>query len=275
MGQVSLFMLLCLSLPEAVLYLPLMLLFAGEKEHLNFRQKGNIFRFVVAVVLMLLTTIFVRPHIISVPLSAFAHYLAYIIILRIIYNISLHRAFFSITLIASFCILFENLLIPFVIIFFAGNQENFMQNNMAMLISSIPIRLFQIVTILFMWKYYVIFVSTKLNKRIYLLLSFILSAIFIAELLLSYLLVSYLGIMSGVHKIFYVLSLLLMVFFNFLIFKLIFEVMKWMVEGGTKQYQSLEDDSRWFFEKVDSLLSENDVSGARALIGKLKSKIEE
>ena len=80
MGGVTLFSLLCISLPEALFNLVLFVLFSGEKKRLDLHKRKNVIALVVALVLMLLATSVIRSFAPNVVINVIGHVVAYILI---------------------------------------------------------------------------------------------------------------------------------------------------------------------------------------------------
>ncbi|GEM_PF-2541348 len=274
MGGVTLFSLVFISLPEAVLNMVLFLLFSGKKKRLELRNKENIAAAVITLVLMLLTTLTVRSFAPNVVINVLGHVVAYILIFTFVYRLDIRVSVFSISLITMLMTIIENLYIPFVIGYLIGNVEAFFSNQANLLLVSLPARVLQLLAILYMWKYHIVFVSVRLNRKLDVLLPVVMFGFCVPELCISFYFANAFANLNLTQQIIFSLALFLLMLMNLLILKLVFEVAKWAIEGGTRHYEELENASQWLFEKIDNYLQDGDIDGAKNILNRLNSKLK-
>lgn len=267
----NLYILLLISLPEAFLNIILILLFAGKKEKLKL-DKNNIMRFTIALVSMLLVSNFIRPIVPNVVINMLLHVIAYIVILKLVYNIDLKYITLGVLFMVLVLSSVENLYIPYIITYVSKGIENFSNHYPFYVVYSMPYRIFQIILIRFFWKHQVLLV-TKINRRFhnfFIISTFIL---IIIEYFLNYLFYSYFNVMTLSHQISLSLSLILMVtVFNYLVFKFIYIAVSDIVTNGYKQYTELEENVKYALNEVEELLKMDKVDDAINLIDKLIGK---
>ncbi|MCX7923973.1 MAG: hypothetical protein N3B21_18460 [Clostridia bacterium] len=268
----NLFILFFISFPEAILGLYMILLFAGEKKYLYLLNRKNVLRFAATLALMLTASYTLRPLAPNVAVNTLLHCVAYIIIIGIVYRMDIYRTVFAVVLLLSFFATVENGYIPFVITYISKGIREFYSNKLVLLLVSIPTRILQLATIMFLRKYYIVFIATKLNKRIYTWLTAIMLFVFCIDYSASYMFVLYFNSLSFVHQIFSSIGLYALGIINFLILKLVYENTKWTVGSATTQYQNLERNSEHIQEEVYRLLQNNDINGAKRLLEKAKNR---
>jgi hypothetical protein len=269
MTDLSPVLILGVSLPEAVASLIIMILLLGQRKYLNWRDKSNIIRFVGSICLMLLATVVVLPLSPNVVTNAAGHFIFYLLIIKLVYSIDFPAALFSVSLFYTLAMVVENTYMPFVITYVFKSPANFYSDSVNLLIYSIPARVMQIIIIVFLLKYHIVFISTKLNKKINILVSVVLAGIMFSELFISLAFVNNFDKFSQASQILFSVSLAALMLFNMLIIKIVFEVTKWAVEAGSNQYYSLENHSEWLFNKIRTLLEENNIDGAKKILSRL------
>jgi hypothetical protein len=140
----NLFMLIFLSIPEAILSLPFMLIISGKKEKLKFKI-GNVIQFFISIALMLTASCIIRPLVSDVSQSTACHTLAYSVIVILVYRIHPAKALLGVAWTVLFVSTLENSFIPFVITYLCKGISNFYGSNITLLVCSIPVRICQVV----------------------------------------------------------------------------------------------------------------------------------
>ncbi len=265
----NLYILFLVSLPEAFLNLIIFLLFAGEKKYLTI-NRSNVIRFTVTLVVMLTATYVIRPLIPNiVVISIISHAIVYIFIITLVYKIKLIYSVLSVLFTALLFSTIENIFYPFVVAY-TGGLENYSENYQIILLYAMPTRIVQILAILYLWKYEILLV-TKISKqfhKVFILLSFILVII---EYYFAYIFSTIFGTMYLMQQILFAIALVLLVLiFNFLMFKAIYITIGKIITNGFSQYKELEENAKLAFDTINNLIKNNRTSEAIEIIERLK-----
>ncbi|RCX13775.1 hypothetical protein DFR58_1163 [Anaerobacterium chartisolvens] len=267
----NIYMLFFLSLPEAVLNLIIMLLFAGSKGRLKI-NKANILRFTISIVLMLTASWFIRPASPNIITSVILHQIAYVLIILVVYRLK----FTYILLAVSFTYLasstMENAYTPYIITYICNGIESFQNAYHWYVLYCLPTRAIQIASAVFLWRYDIM-VATRLDHRFH--KNFISCALILVSLenAFAFIFYTYWHTMSLIYQTLYSVSILLMVFgFNFAVFKLLYDTIGGIISKGYRQYTELEESARYAFDKIETLLQCNKINEAVELIQEIKGK---
>ncbi len=261
-------------LPDLAIYLTLMLLVAGEKKFLDVRKKTNLFKFVLSICVLLIVMIIERPFVPNFVFNMLILTIVYLLMLVFVYKIELYRAMFSIAIVLLISITMENMYTLFLITYVFEGLDDFLLSQWPKFFAILPLRLLQIALIVFLFKYYIVFVSTKLNRKINIILTSILMSITLTDCIIVVIFHEYFNLMTVFHRIMCFVVMIIITLFNFMVLKLVFEITKWTIESGSKQYHDLESDAKWLFFKIDGLLQSNNTDEAKLLISRLKDKLD-
>ncbi len=267
------YILFLVSLPEAILNIVIILLFAGKKEKLNL-NKPNLINFAVSLVAIMLVSNFLRPLAPNVMVNVLIHFLSYIVISFIIYKIKLTYSILSVSFMYLIYSTIENSYLPFIITYVCKGIENFFNNYYVLPIYTIPYRIGQFIVIVFLWKYEILLVS-KINKlfhKLFILSSFILIYI---EFFLGYLFCTYFEQIRLIHQLGLSVSLILLVFvLNLVIFKLIYITVSSLLINGYKKYSEFEEDVLFALDEIYLMLNDNRIDEAIELIKQLRGSTD-
>jgi hypothetical protein len=244
----------------------MVLLLAGEKKYLDMRKKSNIIRFALSLSFVLLSTYIVRPLAPNVAVSILLQALCYIIVIGIVYRMGVYKTLFSISLLVLYFATMENIYIPYVIVYMSKGISSFFANNLVVFLCSIPMRIIQTCVIIFLWKYFIVFVAAKLNKKLYITLTIAITGISLADYFISYIFTCYFSFMVLAHQLIFSIGLLVFAISILFVLKLIYDTTKWAVEGGTRQYQDLENSSERLVEELSYLLENDNITEAKKLL---------
>ncbi len=277
--EMNTFMLLLVSLPEAFLNLMLILLFAGQKNCLKLKQQ-NIIKFCITLVLMLVSTWFIRPLAPNIVVNTLCTTVAYIVIFLIVYRLNVGIIALSVTSILLYILAIENTYIPFVIAYHAKNLTEFFGSNLTLLLCSIPERVLQVLAIALLWKYNEALVITSINKKFRMILIPCNIIIFSTEEFFSNIFVKFFNSFSFFEQIIYAVVLLMLILaFNTLIFAYMYIALKGVMILGfnryqklENKYQELEDNAQFAFDEVYQLLKNNNTENAVTMLEELLGK---
>lgn len=265
------YILLFVSLPEAILNIIIFLLFAGKKESLKI-NKPNAIRFVITLGLMLASSAFIRPKAPNVAVNMCVHLIAYVAIIVIVYKINIQYAFLSVGLAMLTYSTVENAYTPYVIVYLLKGMENFPKEYLMFPIYSLPIRISQLIVIWFLWKHEILLV-TKMDKRFHTNFIFTTLILILVEYFFVFIFYTYYEIMPLHHQIVFSIALCVMaIAFNLLIFKLVYNAVYGIVKKSYTYYSELEDNVRHAFNEIRRMLKDNNVEEAIKLIDELNGK---
>lgn len=276
---INTFMLLFISLPEAFLNLILILLFAGQKNRLSINQQ-NIMKFSITLLLMLVSTWFIRSLSPNVAVNALCTTAAYIVILLIVYRINVGITALSVTTIFLYIVAIENTYIPFIITYHAKNLTEFFGSNLTLFLCAIPERILQVLAIALLWKYNDVLEITRINKKFLRILIICNLIIYSSEEFFSYIFVQNFNNYSFLVQIIYAIVLLMLILaFNVLIFAFMYIALKGVMILGfnryhelENKYRELEDNAQYGFEKIYEHLKNNDNENAMNMLEELLGK---
>lgn len=264
----NLYILFLISLPEAFLNAIIFLLFAGAKNKLKI-NKVNIISFTISISAMLVSSTIIRPIAQNVIENIILHILAYIIIFSLVYRLNFSYTALGVVLTMLLVSTISNSYFPFIIAYVSKGISNFSKNYHLFVIYQIPVRIFQIIVILYLWKYEILII-TRISQRFhkaFIIVSFIL---IIIEYSSAYLFYTYFNILPLPYQIFNAFMLLLLVtIFNFVILQTAYVAIGDILTKGYSQYKELEYNAKFAFEEVNNLLKNDKVNEAIELINEL------
>lgn len=264
----NLFILLLVSLPEAFLNLIMALLITGRKENLKI-NKQNVIRFLTALFFMLLSSYCIRPISPNIITSVAAHVIAYSLIIMFVYRMKLIYALFGTAFFYLVIAITESLYTPYVITYGFKGMANFQNAYHWYVLLSLPQRVVQIIVIALLWKHEVLLI-TMINRQFHkvFLASFLLLTL--GEYLLCYIFVAVFDMIPFVYQITLSVSLFIIaIVLNVMIFKLMYMVISHLIVKSYSKYNDLEDDVKFAFNEIRTLLLNNQVDEAVKLIDNL------
>lgn len=267
----NLYILLTVSLPEAFFNLIIILLFAGEKDRLKI-NKSNIIRFSISLTGMLVASCIIRPLVPNVVVNTALHTLSYILILTIMYKMNLFNTLFSIIFALLIFSTVENLYLPFIIAYVAKGMESFARNYYLYPAYAIPSRIVQLIIIYFLWKHEILLV-TRIDRQFHRIFVTSMTILLFVEYFLGYIFSSCFGNITFIQQITFSIALIsAVIIFNLLVFKFIYIAVSGIIIKGYKQYAEFEDDVKFVFGKIQTMLEDNKIHEAINLIKELEGK---
>ncbi len=264
----NLYILFLVSLPEAFLNLIIALLITGEKDKLKL-NRNNAVRFFATLFLMLLSSCIIRPISPNIITSMTLHIIAYTFIIMLIYRMKPVYALFGTAFFFMIITTTEVLYTPHVITYGFKGMENFQNAYHWYVLLSAPQRIVQILVAVFLWKHDILLVTRINNKFHKMFLASFLLLVF-GEQLLYFVFVSIFEKLQLVYQIgFSVAMFIIVLALNFLILKLIYTVIGGLVVKSYNKYNDLEDDVKFAFDEIRTLLVNNQVEEAVKLIDDL------
>ena len=261
----NLYILLLVSLPEAVLNLVIALLITGRKENLKINSQ-NVSKFAAAIILMLTSSWLIRPISPNIIISITLHTIAYVLILMLIYRIKPIYALLGTSFFLLIMTTTEILYTPYIITYGFKGMANFQNAYHWYVLLVMPQRIFQAIVAAFLWKHEIL-LATQINRRFHrLFLASFLTLLF-GEQLLYFVFVTLFDQMQLVYQITFSISLFVIVLvLNILLFKLVYTVITGLVVKSYNKYCEFEDDVKFALDEIRSLLTKNKVDEAVKLI---------
>lgn len=265
----NLYILFLVSLPEAFFNAIIILLFAGAKERLKF-NRGNIIRFTICLVSMLALTNFVRPIARNVIENVLISSVIYIFIFALIYKLKLAHAALSVAFTVLLFSTIENSYYPFIIVYICKGIENYMKYYQWIVLFALPTRILQIIIIVFLGKYEILLV-TKITRHFHKTFIFSSFILIFVEYFFAYTFTNYFNLMPLLQQLIFASALVIMVIvFNYLMFKTIYVTIGKIITNGFIQYKELEENAKMAFDIINNLIKNNKNSEAIELIEGLK-----
>lgn len=163
----------------------------------------------------------------------------------------------------------EVIYVPYVVTYCFNGMQNLQSGYQWYVLLSLPQRLMQILVAVFLWKHEILLatrISGKFHKMF--LASFLLLGF--GEQLFYFVFVSIFDKLQIVYQIaFSVAMFIIVLVLNFLVFKLIYTVITGLVVKTFNKYNDLENDVKFAFEEIRTLLVNNQVDEAVKLIDDL------
>lgn len=264
----NLYILFLVSLPEAFLNLIIALLITGQKDKLKI-NRNNAVRFFATLFLMLLSSCIIRPMSPNIITSMTVHIIVYTLIIMLIYRMKLVYALFGTAFFFMIITTTEVLYTPYVITYGFQGMENFQNAYHWFVLLSAPQRIVQILAAVFLWKHDILLVTRINNKFHKMFLAAFLLLVF-GEQLLYFVFISIFEKLQFVYQMgFSVAMFIIILVLNFLILKLIYTVIGGLVVKSYNKYNDLEDDVKFAFDEIRTLLVNNQVDEAVKLIDDL------
>lgn len=264
----NLYILFLVSLPEAFLNLIIVLLITGQKDKLKL-NRNNAVRFFATLFLMLLSSCIIRPVSPNIITSMTLHIIAYTIIIMLVYRMKLVYALFGTAFFLMIITTTEVLYTPYVITYGFQGMDNFQNAYHWFVLLSAPQRIVQILVAVFLWKHDILLV-TRINNKFHkiFLASFLL--LMFGEQLLYFIFISIFEKLQFVYQIAFTVAMFIIILvLNFLILKLIYTVINGLVVKSFNKYNEFEDDVKFAFDEIRTLLVNNQVDEAVKLIDDL------
>lgn len=264
----NLYILFLVSLPEAFLNLIIALLITERKENLKI-NKHNVIKVLTALSLMLLSSCIIRPISPNILTSVALHTIAYSMIIMSVYRMKLVYALFGIAFFLLVMTGSEVIYTPYVITYVFKGMADFQNAYHWYVLLSLPQRVIQVIVIAFLWKHEVLLV-TRINRQFHKL--FIISFLLLSfgEYLSCYVFLAVFDMLPLAYQItFSVAMFIIVIVLNFIILKLIYTAINGLVVKSFHKYNDFENDVKFAFDEIRTLLVNNQVDEAIKLIDDL------
>jgi len=272
MEYVSLALLFFISLPQAALSLEIINLLMGKGENSNPSIK-NVLRSCTALAFMLLVTYVITQLVPNVHLNSLGQAIAYILILKAVYNYKWKGLIISVLLWNSTLIVIQDLYIPYVLIYMGVDMAQLARNTAAVFYLSLPARFAQMGVIVFLKKFYFLIDFAKARKYYYPLV-YILIALNLAVDVLSNLCVNYYKVMAMQDFMAFVAVIYVLIALYCPILVLVDKVAKGVMSFSYSRHISVNKEFASILKRIEKLIDENDVESAKKFIGTIcKTKL--
>ena len=220
MDTMNLFNILTVSVPEAVLNVFVGLLVVGGKRFLK-PGKANIFKMLLAVVLMVTSSVTFRAIMPDINIALLVNIIAYIIIIKSVYSVQWWKALTITIFFVGLLITIEGAYMPYCVAFILKNLNNLWSDDITRFIYVLPERLIQIAVVVSLWNWDIILVNLKKYKEIRLISSMYIITLLTVEAIVSFTFVENLDIIALNTKIALSMVCVLFIVINALSFKMI------------------------------------------------------
>ncbi len=234
---------------------------------------------IITVIFMLFATTIIRPLSPNVIVSMVYHIIAYTIIISLICKTNLWTMLFSTITTMLLMSTIDNLYVPIVTILLGKGINEYMQNIFVMFALSMPVRLFQILGVIFLKRYYNILEFTNISKKFRKVFIFCNIIIISAEYYISNSFVNHFGLYSKIEQVFYAVAIFtITITVNFLVFTSVYLSVKKVMIVSDRNYRKLqgnmnelEENAKFAFNEVYRLLKDKDdnINQATILLEKI------
>lgn len=264
----NLYILFLVSLPEAFLNLIIALLITGQKDKLKL-NRNNAVRFFATLFLMLLSSCIIRPISPNIITSVTLHIIAYTFIIMLVYRMKPVYALFGTAFFLMIIAVTEALYTPYVITYGFKGMENFQNAYHWYVLLSLPQRVVQVIVISLLWKHEVLLV-TRISYKFHRMFVASFLVLTLGEYLFCYIFLAVFDLLPFVYQMALSISLLIIaLILNILIFKLINMVISDLIVKSYNKYNDFENDVKFAFDEIRTMLINNQVDEAVKLIDDL------
>jgi len=226
MDKMSLFTILAVSLPEAVLNIYIGLLLTGHRSKLYLDDKINIVRLIITAPLMVSVTFFSRYILTELLLVVLFNVLLYTLILLLVYKIKWHEAVLAVLIFYGLLITIEIAYMPQFFVLFEISMEEYFASDLTRFFTSIPQRLIQLGIVVSLWNWDIVYLKLQYHKKLkYYVLAFTF-LLFIAEVSFCTLFLYSLNMLTHNFRIYFSILSIVFVAVNITYFKMLLTFFK-------------------------------------------------
>ncbi|MCX7923765.1 MAG: hypothetical protein N3B21_17410 [Clostridia bacterium] len=221
MDKMSLFSILTVSMPEVILDIYLGFVLIGQRSRLYLDDKLNLLRLFIAVPLLVIAQVTARAVLPNLLFVLLANILFFIIILKFVYTLKWRESILSTLIIYGFLITVEATYVHQFAGFINKSAGTFFSNDIVRLLYSIPERIIQLIVIVSLWRWDIVYFNLLRNKKILYTFSLFAVLLFSAEVTFIYAFVHYIDKMSPAFRIACSIASVMFALINFLACKVI------------------------------------------------------
>jgi hypothetical protein len=265
MDKMSLFSVLAISLPEAVLNIYLSFLITGEKTHLYLDDRINIIRLCIAAPLMAVATYTVRAVMPNVNFILLVNILVYIIIIRFVYNMKFFKAFINVIVFMGYLISFEVIFTPVFFQIAGINASQLLSNDSLRFLYAVFEKVPEIFIIISLWNWNKASFNIKEYKETKAIFSIFIMVLIMTEAIFCFIFVYNLDKIPMVFRVIFTFGCVLFAVFNFLLFKLISVLTNAVAKKEITQSMEYKKETRNSFTDIYSSLEDGDIERAKRI----------
>ena len=220
MDKMSLFSILTVSVPEAILNIYLAFVLTGQRNKL-YPDSLNIIRLLIAVPLMVVASVTSRAMLENMAYVFLVNFLVYTIILKLVYRLKWKDSLLCVVIICGFLITVEAIYIYPFITLYSKNLDIYYSNDIVRLVSSIPERFAQLAVIISFWKWDLVYLDLRGLKKIQSAFILLVVLLLSTELAFSYVFVNSLDRLLFPFKVTIIMGSFLFAIINYLLCKVV------------------------------------------------------
>lgn len=263
MDKMSLFSILTVSVPEAILSLYFGFLITGEKTHLYLTDRINVIRLFIAVSLMVFTSVLYRAFLPNLVVILFFNVITYIIIFKYVYQIKLYKSLITVVIALGFLMSVEMLCTPLLMYVTKWTLKEILTNDYYRLVFNIIERLIQIFVIISLWNWNRVLVQLKNYKEVRAAFAIFMLLLLLVEIVFFAAFVNIFPSLSAALKLLYSLGGFIFCIINFYFFKFISiltnAVLKQELEDNLEYKREIKSN----YASIYYYLEKGDIESAR------------
>lgn len=151
MDKMSLLSILLVSVPEEFLIVLMLCLLVGRRDIINFRQKSNIYRVIIATVLTVAWADFIRAHIENVLFIFTSNMVVATIVYVLVLRIKWYKASLGVLVIFVIHLVIESIAAIGMLAISGVTLEQMYSNDIMRIIFTLPIRLMQVAIVVLLY----------------------------------------------------------------------------------------------------------------------------
>lgn len=226
MDQMSLFSILTVSVPEAILNIYIGFVLIGHRTKLYLDDKLNIIRLISAVPLMVIVAVINRSLVSNLVLVLLINVVAYTLIIKLVYKLKWFESLLCVVIFVGILITIEFAYMYQFLVLMDMSIEDYLKSDIMRFIISLPQRAIQVAIIISFWNWDLVYLSIQSYKKVKsLVISFTL-LLFLTEAAFYTLFMYSLEMLSTTYKIYYSICCFMFVVINFLFSKLLTTLLK-------------------------------------------------
>ncbi|MCX7710475.1 MAG: hypothetical protein N2484_11575 [Clostridia bacterium] len=200
MDKMSLFSIMTVSVPEAVLNIYIAFVLTGQRSKLYLDDKLNVIRLLTSVVLMVVTAVTTRAFLPNLLFVLIANIIIIIFIFKLVYNLTWFHSSISVLVFFGVLITVESVY-AFQFMALANKYFSNYSPDILRLITTIPERIIQIFLIISFWKWDLVYLNIRNNKKLLRSFVFFVLILLFNEAIFSYTFFNYFDTLSFIFKI--------------------------------------------------------------------------
>lgn len=267
MDKMSLFSILTVSVPEAILDIYFGFLITGDKVHLYLDDRINIVRLLIAVTLMSAasaTLRYILPN--NFLLVLVAHIIVYILILKTVYKLKWGKSAVVVAAFMFFLVSIELLyFFPFMT-FVPEQAKSIYSNDILRLLYSLPERVIQLFAIISLWNVNKVYFNIKQYKKLLIPFIGLILILSLTEIAFVVIFVNLSGMMDIKVKLIYAAAFFMFALVNYLLFRFISKLSNVISENEFAEFLEYKRQVKGTTLDIYTLINSGEVDSAKKYI---------